>query len=83
MDFSYDSIEYDYSKLKGRITEKFGTQSEFLKAITMSEPTLIKKLNGKSKFCQSEMEMFCEVLNINTDEIPIYFFTRKVRKNLI
>ena len=46
MDFSYDSIEYDYSKLKGRITEKFGTQSEFLKAITMSEPTLIKKLNG-------------------------------------
>lgn len=74
---------YDYSKLKGKIVEKYGTQKEFIKQIPMSEPTLIKKINCQSEFNQSDIEVFCSLLDIDCEEISIYFFTKKVRKNLI
>lgn len=40
-------MSFDYSKLRGRIVEKFGTQVNFAKAIKLSERTLSLKLNGK------------------------------------
>jgi len=69
---------FDYSKLKGRIKEIFGTQYEFAKAIGMSEPTLSKKLNNDSEFTQSEINKSAELLRFSALEIPVYFFTAKV-----
>ena len=40
-------MAYDYSKLLGRITEKFGTQARFSGAMGMSERSLSLKLNSK------------------------------------
>lgn len=37
---------FDYSKLRGKIKEVFGTQAKFAKAMGMSTVTLSAKLNG-------------------------------------
>ena len=39
-------LAFNYSRLKGRIVEKFGNQKNFAKAMNWSEKTLSKKING-------------------------------------
>jgi hypothetical protein len=74
-------IEYDYSKLCGRIKEVFGTQEAFAKEIQMSATTLISKLSNKVKFRQDEIERSMKALKLNRKLIPLYFFKRKVEKS--
>lgn len=38
---------YDYSRLSGKIVEKYGTQYNFAIAMKLSERSLSLKLNGK------------------------------------
>ena len=38
------SYTFDYSKLKGKIVEKYGSQTKFVEQISMSEVTFIKKI---------------------------------------
>lgn len=40
------ACNYDYRKLRGRIKEKFGTQSEFSKKLGLSEVSVSNKLNN-------------------------------------
>lgn len=72
-------MSYDYSKLLGRITEKYGTQAAFSKAITLSERSLSLKLNNITRFKQDEITRACDLLGIGPAEIPAYFFTLKVQ----
>lgn len=72
-------MAYDYNKLLGRITEKFGTQAKFAEAIGMSERSLSLKLNGKVGFKQNEIAKACPLLNLSDTDIPGYFFTLKVQ----
>lgn len=72
-------MEFDYSKLNGRIVEKFDTQTKFASNITMATPTLTRKLHNESNFYQDEILEFCKLLEIEVTEIPEYFFTLKVR----
>lgn len=55
-------MAYDYSKLLGRITEKFGTQARFSGAMGMSERSLSLKLNSKVPFKQPEISKACSLL---------------------
>ena len=73
-------MEFDYSKLLGRIKEFGHTQSSLAKAVGMTETTMSQKLNNKSVFGQSEIRKICKLLEISDAEIGIYFFTLKVRK---
>lgn len=73
-------IIYDYSKLLGRIKEKYGTRENLAKDITISLTSLNLRLNNQLKFNQQDIEELCKVLNIEQNEIPTYFFTQKVRK---
>lgn len=66
---------YDYSKLLGRITEKYGTQVRFSGAMGMSERSLSLKLNCKVPFKQPEITKACTLLEIADSDIPAYFFT--------
>lgn len=70
-------MSYDYSKLLGRITEKYGTQSSFAAAMKLSERTLSLKLNSKIAFKQTEILKSCQLLGICVDDIPTYFFCLK------
>lgn len=72
-------MSYDYSKLCGRIVEKYGTQAKFADAMNLSERSISLKLNGKVGWKQSEITMACKVLDILLTEISTYFFTLKVQ----
>lgn len=72
-------IEYDYSKLLGRIVEKFGGQRAFAKAIGMSERSLSLKMNNKVQFKQREIDACIVELALTDEDIPAYFFTRVVQ----
>ena len=74
-------MSYDYSKLKGRIAEKCGTQTALAKEIGWSERTLSLKLNGKIAFSQSDIEDMMRVLDIKRKDIQAYFFTVDVQAN--
>lgn len=69
---------FDYSKLRGRIREKVGTENDFAKEIGIGRTSLSKKLNNRVEFTQNEMKDAAAVLEIEDRDIPDYFFTRKV-----
>ena len=69
--------QYDYSKLLGKISERFGSQKDFAHAIGLTERTVSLKLNGKVQWRQGEIDKACEVLEIPKHEIPCYFFSQK------
>ena len=71
-------MAYNYSKLNGRIVEVFETQANFAEAMGVSEHSISKKLNNKSKFRQFEIDKACELLSIPHEEIGLYFFNRNV-----
>ena len=55
---------FNYSKLRGRIIEIFGTQSEFAKAMNWSETDILKALS---------------LLKLSECDIHDYFFIIKVQ----
>lgn len=72
-------MAYDYSKLLGRITEKYRTQANFSGAMGLSERSLSLKLNGRVGFKQNEIAKACSLLGLTENDIPEYFFTLKVQ----
>lgn len=72
-------MSFDYSKLKGRIVEKYGTQIAFSKALGVSERSISLKLNGKVYFAQDEIDKILKLLGIEYSAIKDYFFTEKVQ----
>ena len=72
-------MRYDYSKLMGRIIEKYSTQSNFATAMELSEHSISLKLNCKVGWKQKEISKACDLLKISTKEIPNYFFAEKVQ----
>ena len=72
-------MAYDYSKLLGRIKEKFGTNGCFAREMDMSERSFSLKVNNKVPFKQPEIVKACSLLEIADEDIPAYFFTAKVQ----
>ena len=68
----------DYSKLLGKITEKFGTQAEFANAMGVSERSISLKLNNKVSWKDSEIAKAVDISELNPKDIPAYFFKYKV-----
>lgn len=73
-------MEYDFSKLRGRIIEKFGSVRAFAKAYGWSLTTMSRKLNGKTAFSVADIERMSkpEFLDIQPSEYHTYFFKIKV-----
>ncbi|MCI8355154.1 MAG: DUF739 family protein [Lachnospiraceae bacterium] len=71
-------MSYDYRKLRGRIKEICGTQDSFASKLGIGRVSLSQRLNNQLEFSQSEMLRSCEILGINQEDIPIYFFNAKV-----
>lgn len=72
-------MAFDYSRLRGRIVEKYGCQRSFAEAFPISERSLSLKLNSVVFFKQPEINRACEMLDISRDEIPSYFFVQEVQ----
>ena len=69
-------MTYNYNKLKGKITEKFGTQKEFAKAMKITENSISRKLKNQSEWTQAEIYNGATLLDIPYAEIGDYFFCR-------
>lgn len=75
------NLEFDYSKLKGRITEKFGSYKNLVPHLSYGESSLSAKLNNNSRFSQPDMLELANVLEIDDKSFAAYFFKLRVRKN--
>ena len=63
-----------YSKLRGRIVEKYGSISAFSKHLGKKVQTVSRKLNSDIGFTKDDIIIWCDLLDITKEEIGIYFF---------
>lgn len=75
-------MSFDYSKLRGRIVEKFGSIKAFAKAYGLSAVTMSNKLNGKVVISPDDIVKMSapEFLDIQPCEYHLYFFKVKVHE---
>lgn len=76
-----NNTTFDYSKLRGRIKEKCGTDSNFAELLGCSSNTLSAKINHKSEFTHGEIIKSINILGLKREDIPSYFFNPEVQKN--
>lgn len=74
-------IEFDYSKLRGRMVEKHGSVSAVAKMLGISVAAMSSKLSNTSRIKTDEIYRLCQAdcLDIPDEQIKNYFFTEKVR----
>lgn len=70
-------MDFDYSKLRGRIVEKFGSCARFAAAMGRSKVWLSSRLNNVVPWRAEEMREAAALLDITPEEIPAYFLTPK------
>lgn len=73
-------IEFDYSKLRGKIKEVCKTESEFAKKLGISSVSLSKRLNCQIGFSESEIYKSCKILGVDVSQSYDYFFNKKLKK---
>lgn len=73
-----NTMSYDYTSLLGKIVEKYSTQYNFAIAMGLSERSISLKLNGKVPWKDDEMYKASNLLDIDINDIPKYFFNVKV-----
>lgn len=82
---------FDYSKLKELIIstkyydnsenlEKYYNKKTFATALGITYYSLHKKLKSDVSFTQKEILKIVNLLHIDINDIPAYFFTEKVEK---
>ena len=71
-------MQFDYSKLIGRIVEVFRTRRAFAKQLGLSDMVLSNRLGNKAEWSDREIVKSCELLGIPLEEAHNYFFTLKV-----
>lgn len=71
-------MAFSYSKLRGKIVEKYGSQCNFAEAFGISENSLSLKMNNKSRFTSDDIIKITEMLDISKEEVGEYFFTLEV-----
>lgn len=62
------------SKLRGRIVEKYKTQTAFANAIGMLPQSVSMRLTGDTEFSREDVFVWSKALDIPTCEIGDYFF---------
>lgn len=70
-------VKFDYSKLKGRIVERFGSVTKFAAVTGVKVNTLNVTLRKGAPLKGHLLYKFAEVLEITQAEIPTYFFVPK------
>lgn len=72
-------MQFDFSKLEGRIVEKFGTRRDFAEGMGLTPQQLHYRLTSVVSFKMTEVVKACDLLDIESDQVVAYFFNRKVR----
>ena len=69
---------FDYRKLKGRIVEKYGTQSAFFAKVGITKNAGSLKMQQKTGLSQDDIVRWCKLLDIDLKDIGPFFYTLKV-----
>lgn len=69
-----DDPIFDYSKLRGKIKEKFNTQDNFAEALGIGRVSLSQRLNNQLEFDAKEILKSIKLLGLTSEDIPEYFF---------
>ena len=72
-------MAFDYSRLRGRIVEIFGTQACFAVAMGWSERTLSLKMNGLRAWKQPDICKAVDLLKLSDKDIQSFLFRTKVQ----
>lgn len=72
-------MEFDHSKLAGRIKEKFGSQDKLAEFLSWPPSKLSNRMLNKIQFKADEIIQLSapDCLDIKSHEIELYFFTPK------
>lgn len=70
-------MAFDFSRLRGRIVEKYGSCDSFAKAMGRSKVWLSYRLNNIVQWRAEEMREAAALLDIAPEEIPLYFLVPK------
>lgn len=70
-------ILFDFSRLNGRIIEKFKTRAAFAAHLGMQPSALTNRLSQRTQFHADEIMIICQpdCLDIDAQDIQAYFFT--------
>ncbi|MBO5968980.1 MAG: DUF739 family protein [Clostridia bacterium] len=68
----------DFSKLKGRIVEKFGTQKAFCEALGKAPEWLSRRMNNQIEFDADDMVSIIDILEIDPQDLHLYFLCPNV-----
>lgn len=74
-------VTLNYSKLKGRIVEKYGSQKAFAEALGVSRASVCSVLSSKKFLHQKKIVAWCEALEIGIDDVGKYFFCKESSQN--
>lgn len=69
---------FNTNKLKGRIVEIYGSVDRFSMTVKCSSKKIYDYLQGKSVLRQDDIDEWAKSLEIEPEEIPLYFFTPSV-----
>lgn len=73
------NYEYDYSDLRVRISEKFGTITKFASAMGCTKGAISQKLTNKVEWSQGDILKACDLLDIPNDQVAAFFIKLKFR----
>lgn len=72
------AVEFDYSKLRGRIVEKYHNVSKFADALGITRSRLNNILVNGYAFTVPRIVQMANLLDIDQENIGFYFFTPRV-----
>lgn len=70
-------MPFDFSRLRGRIVEKYGSCEQFAAAMGHSKVWLSSRLNNVVPWRASEMREAAALLDISPEDLASYFLTPK------
>ena len=74
-------MEFDFSRLRGRIVEKYGSCVAFAESFGKSSVWISNRLNNVVHWSTDEIFMVCapDKLDIPPEDIHLYFYVPKFR----
>ena len=69
---------FNTKKLKGKIIEQYGSIERFTRVVSCSSDKVYKYFQGNGVLRQTDIDEWAKALEIDPEEIPIYFFTPSV-----
>lgn len=78
-------MTFDFSKLRGRIIEKYGSCAAFAADINLPESALSNRLNNRVKLDSDEIILWSrpDKLDIAPEELHLFFLQQKFDKSNI